>query len=56
MGKFSKWIDLAIILLVVNSVQYNFEKNYPNELPFEKKILTLNWQCQFDVWTWFAEG
>ena len=37
MGKFSKWIDLAIILLVVNSVQYNFEKNYPNELLFEKK-------------------
>ena len=37
-GKFLKWIDLSIILSVADSIQYNFEKNYQNELLFEKKI------------------
>ena len=31
-------------------------KKLLNWIAFSKKISTLNWQCQFDVWPWIAKG
>ena len=43
-----------------NAIQLITDKQYQLrtiiELPFWKKNLTFNWQCQFDIWPSIAEG